>query len=79
MSSAFHRWARWQNTSGSNPAIDGNVGMSLRPAYLKAKLTRPIATKDGGTLRTVGDARAYMLALPAFVTGIVLAAASLLI
>jgi hypothetical protein len=37
---------------------------SLRPAYLKAKLTRPIATKDGGTLRTVGDARAYMLALP---------------
>ena len=38
--------------------------MSLRPAYLKAKLTRPIATKDGGTLRTVGDARAYMLALP---------------
>jgi hypothetical protein len=28
------------------------------------KLTRLIRTKDGGTLRTVGDARNYMLALP---------------
>ena len=28
------------------------------------KLTRPIPTKDGGTLRTVRDAREYMLALP---------------
>jgi len=36
----------------------------LRPApYLSQKLTRPILTKDGGTLRTVLDARAYMLAL----------------
>jgi hypothetical protein len=36
----------------------------LRPApYLTKKLTRPIHTKDGGTLRTVLDARTYMLGL----------------
>jgi len=29
-------------------------------AYLSRKLTRPLPTKDGGTLRTVLDARAYM-------------------
>src|SRR5215471_12525359 len=33
-------------------------------AYLSRKLTRPLPTKDGGTLRTVLDARTYMLALP---------------
>ena len=38
--------------------------MLLRPAYLSQKLTRPIPTKEGGTLRTILDARAYMLALP---------------
>jgi hypothetical protein len=38
--------------------------MSLRPAYLKTKLTRPIPIKDGGTLRTIAEARDYMLALP---------------
>jgi hypothetical protein len=32
-------------------------------AYLSRKLTRPLPTKDGGTLRTVLDARAYMLGL----------------
>jgi hypothetical protein len=32
-------------------------------AYLSKKLTRPLPTKDGGTLRTVADARAYMLGL----------------
>jgi len=32
--------------------------------YLCRELTRPLVTKDGGTLRTVLDARAYMLALP---------------
>jgi hypothetical protein len=37
--------------------------MLLRPAYLSQKLDRPLATKDGGTLRTVLDARTYMLAL----------------
>jgi hypothetical protein len=36
----------------------------LRPAaYLSKKLTRPLRTKDGGTLRTVLDARTYMLGL----------------
>jgi len=30
-------------------------------AYLSRKLIRPLPTKDGGTLRTVLDARAYML------------------
>jgi hypothetical protein len=33
-------------------------------AYLSRKLTRSLVTKDGGTLRSVLDARAYMLALP---------------
>jgi hypothetical protein len=32
-------------------------------AYLSKKLTRPLPTKDRGTLRTVADARAYMLGL----------------
>jgi hypothetical protein len=36
----------------------------LRPSpYLSRKITRPLHTKDGGTLRTVLDARTYMLAL----------------
>jgi hypothetical protein len=32
-------------------------------AYLSKKLTRPLATKDGGALRTIIDVRAYMLRL----------------
>jgi hypothetical protein len=32
-------------------------------AYLSKKLTRSLATKDGGTLRTIIDVRAYMLRL----------------
>jgi len=35
----------------------------MSTAYLSQKLTRPLPTKDGGTLRTVLDARSYMLAL----------------
>ena len=35
----------------------------LRPAYLSQKLDRPLPTKDVGTLRTVLDARTYMLGL----------------
>jgi hypothetical protein len=35
----------------------------LRPAYLSQRLDRALPTKDGGTLRTVADARAYMLGL----------------
>jgi hypothetical protein len=34
------------------------------PKYLAEPLTpTPLPTKDGGMLRTIGDARAYMLAL----------------
>jgi hypothetical protein len=37
----------------------------LRPdTHLSKRLIRPLRTKDGGTLRTVLDARTYMLALP---------------
>jgi hypothetical protein len=37
----------------------------LASAYLAQKLTPyRLPTKDGGVLRTIGDARAYMLALP---------------
>jgi hypothetical protein len=36
----------------------------LRPEYLAKKLTPyPLPTKDGGVLRTIGDAHAYILAL----------------
>jgi hypothetical protein len=35
----------------------------LRPAYLRGKLTKALPTKDGGILRSVDDARAYMLKL----------------
>jgi hypothetical protein len=39
--------------------------MMLPPEYLSQKLTPyPLPTKDGGVLRTIGDARAYMVALP---------------
>jgi hypothetical protein len=36
----------------------------LSPAYLSQKLARQIPTKDGTILRTIRDARDYMLALP---------------
>jgi hypothetical protein len=35
----------------------------VSPAYLSRQLTRPLPTKDGGTLRTVAEAKAYMLGL----------------
>ncbi len=39
--------------------------MMLRPEYLAQKLTPyPLPTKDGGVLRTLGDAHAYIMALP---------------
>jgi hypothetical protein len=34
--------------------------MLLRPAYLSQNLNRPLPTKDGGTLRTIGEACDYM-------------------
>jgi len=37
--------------------------MLLRPEYLSQNLDRPIPTKDGGALRTVAEAREYMLGL----------------
>ena len=37
--------------------------MLLRPEHLSKKLDQPLPTKDGGTLRTILDARTYMLAL----------------
>ena len=37
----------------------------LRPEYLAQKLTPyPLPTKDGGVLRTIGDAHAYIMVLP---------------
>jgi hypothetical protein len=35
----------------------------LRPAYLSKKLTPPIPTKDGGTLRTIVQACEYIAAI----------------
>jgi hypothetical protein len=35
----------------------------LRPDYLSKNLTSPIPTKDGGTLRTIGEACEYMAAI----------------
>ena len=35
----------------------------LRSAYLSKKLTSPIPTKDGGTLRTILEACEYMAAI----------------
>jgi hypothetical protein len=37
--------------------------LAVSRSYLSQKLTRPLQTKDGGTLRTVLDARSYMLHL----------------
>jgi hypothetical protein len=49
-------------------AFSGRVAylaaMSVSHAYLVRKLSRPLPTKDGGTLRTVAEARAYIVALP---------------
>jgi hypothetical protein len=51
-------------TSDFGLAFDRRQAAMLRPApYLSQKLTRPIPTKDGGTLRTALDARAYMLGI----------------
>jgi hypothetical protein len=34
--------------------------MLLRPEYLSQNLARPLPTKDGGTLHTIGEACEYM-------------------
>ena len=42
----------------------GSTQMVFSPDYLAEQLTPyPLPTKDAGVLRTIGDARAYMLAL----------------
>jgi hypothetical protein len=38
--------------------------MSLPRAYLTTKLTKRLPTTDGGVLATIGDAIAYMTAIP---------------
>ena len=41
------------------------MGVILPTEYLSERLTpHPLPTKDGGVLRTVGDARTYILTLP---------------
>jgi hypothetical protein len=42
-------------------SAEGGMNAAVSPAYLQTMLTRPLPTKDGGTLRTVAEARAYML------------------
>jgi hypothetical protein len=37
--------------------------MLLRPEYLSQTLDRPLPTKDGGTLRTIGEACTYMTSM----------------
>jgi hypothetical protein len=53
------------------PALSNNrshlveLSVVFSPNHLAQPLTPyPLPTKDGGVLRTIGDARAYMLALP---------------
>jgi hypothetical protein len=55
------------NTTGAEVvvAVVENNGMMPSREYLAKPLTPyPLPTKDGGVLRTIGDVRAYMLALP---------------
>jgi hypothetical protein len=39
------------------------AAMLLRPEYLSQALDRPLPTKDGGTLRTIGEACTYMTSM----------------
>jgi hypothetical protein len=36
----------------------------MRLTYLQSKFPRALPTKDGGVLRTVAEARSYIIALP---------------
>jgi integrase len=58
---------------GQQPAADSHSAsgyvQAVSPAYLSQELTRPLSTKDGGTLRTVVEARAYIVQdVPDFVS-----------
>jgi hypothetical protein len=44
-------------------ALCGHYLGGVAQAHLSKRLTRPLRTTDGGTLRTVLDARSYMLRL----------------
>ena len=46
------------------PAAIFRAMSSLPRAYLSQKLVQPLPTKEGVTLRTVGEAANYVLALP---------------
>ena len=50
--------------ASAGPCKTRVLSMFHRPsAYLAKNLARPLRTTDGGTLRTVLDARAYMVSL----------------
>jgi hypothetical protein len=61
----MHLWLLALRTLMTNVQIPlGPMQMGFSPDYLAEQLTPyPLPTKDGGMLRTIGDARAYMLAL----------------
>ena len=44
--------------------VEDNRVMPSREYLAKPLTPYPLPTKDGGVLRTIGDVRAYMLALP---------------
>src|SRR5215471_10436647 len=54
---------RQQHAANSHSPPGALMLPAVSRAYLSRKLTRPLPTKDGGTLRTVLDARAYMFRL----------------
>src|SRR6266516_2849300 len=54
---------RWTSRRARNSLL-WPLCSGMSPAYLRTKLTQPLPTRDRGVLRTVLDARAYMLALP---------------
>src|SRR5262249_30760376 len=54
---------RQQHAASSHSPSVALMFPAVSQSYLSQKLTRPLPTKDGGTLRTVLDARAYMFRL----------------
>jgi len=54
---------RQEHAANSHSPSGALMVPAVSRAYLSQKLTRPFPTKDGGTLRTVLDARAYMFRL----------------
>src|SRR5262249_57394763 len=54
---------RQQHAASSHSPSVALMFPAVSQSYLSQKLNRPLPTKDGGTLRTVLDARAYMFRL----------------